>query len=262
MIRQVLVIAGKEIIDHARETRSVFAAFVHVLMGPVIVLLVSFSTAGRSNAKGAGVVAGMMSIFALTAVFIGGMNVAMDVMAGERERRSLLPLLLNPVSRLRVVTGKWLATSVFSIGGLAVTLLAFVVVQTLTFGSSPLFSGPAMVCWALLGLVPLAWLAAALQLVVSTVSRTSKETQTYLSFLLFVPMGVAMFLVFFPRSAGAWFAFVPIAGQQMIAEAVINTGRWPVVQACSLALLTTTLTIAVILLCGRLLERDDVLYGS
>ena len=47
---------------------------------------------------------------ACLAAFLGGMHVAIDTMAGERERGSLEPLLLNPVPRGAVVVGKWLAT--------------------------------------------------------------------------------------------------------------------------------------------------------
>ncbi len=52
-----------------------------------------------------------MPIFVLLAAFIGGMSVAADVTAGERERGSLESLLLHPVSRLAIVGGKWLAVS-------------------------------------------------------------------------------------------------------------------------------------------------------
>src|ERR1039458_3641612 len=51
----------------------------------------------------------MMSVFTLVAAFVGGMNVAMDTVAGERERQSLLPLLMNRVRRREIVVGKWRA---------------------------------------------------------------------------------------------------------------------------------------------------------
>ncbi len=262
MYRQALVIARKEIVDHAREVRSMLASVMHLLIGPVLVLMVSFSGAARSNAKGALVLAGMMSIFTLVAAFIGGMNVAMDVVAGERERRSLLPLLLNPVSRPTVIAGKWLATSIFSVGGLAVTLAAFAAVCRVVAPSTPLLSMPALVSWVLLGLLPLAILAAALQVAISTASRTAKEAQTYLSLLIFFPMGVAMFLLFFPQQLGPWAAFVPIAGQQLIVQSGMNSGHWPIVQAFILALMTTGLAAVIVLASGRMLRRDSVVYGS
>jgi len=116
-MNQALTIAHKEILDGLRDLRSIVASLFYALMGPAVVGLVSMAT--RANAKpdsGASVLTGMMAIFTLVAAFVGGMNVAMDTVAGERERRSLLPLLLNPVSRRSVVLGKWLAVSFFCPG--------------------------------------------------------------------------------------------------------------------------------------------------
>ena len=53
----------------------------------------------------------MVPMFVMLAAFIGGMFVATDSTAGERERRSLEPLLLNPVPARPSAVGKWLATS-------------------------------------------------------------------------------------------------------------------------------------------------------
>ena len=41
------------------------------------------------------------------------MQLAIDSTAGERERGSLEPLLLNPVPRGALAAGKWLAASLF-----------------------------------------------------------------------------------------------------------------------------------------------------
>src|ERR1035438_8480983 len=75
-----------------------------------------------------GVLIGMMSVFTLVAAFVGGMNVAMDTLAGERERRSLLPLLMNPVRRREIVLGKWLAVGLFSFADLILNLAGFAIV--------------------------------------------------------------------------------------------------------------------------------------
>jgi ABC-type Na+ efflux pump permease subunit len=44
------------------------------------------------------------------------MNVAIDVTAGERERRLLVPLLLNRASWQDIFVGKWIAVSIFGVG--------------------------------------------------------------------------------------------------------------------------------------------------
>ncbi|MGC2661393.1 MAG: ABC transporter permease subunit [Bryobacteraceae bacterium] len=258
---QVFVIARKEIIDHTRETRSLSASAMHLLMGPLIILLLSFSPAFASGAKSSFVVAGMMSIFVLVAAVVGGMNVSMDMMAGERERQSLLPLLANPISRLTVMVGKWIAASLFAVMGIAVTLAAFAGVCQLRDLPAPLFQPSALLCWAALGVVPLALLAAALQLAISTACHTAKEAQTYLSLLIFVPMGVAMFLLFMPTKLGPWATFIPIAGQQAIAESGLSSGHFSISQALALSLITLWLAVATIVVAAKMLERDRVVYG-
>ena len=111
-------------------------------------------------------------MFALVAAFVGGMNVAIDAIAGERERRSLLPLLMNRLLRRDVIFGKWFAISFFAILGLVLNLVGFAAVTALS---------PARLLLVALTLAPLALFAAALELLISTWCRNIKEAHTYLS---------------------------------------------------------------------------------
>ena len=49
----------------------------------------------------------LVPFFVLMAVLYGALNAALDTTAGERERGSLEPLLMNPASRVALVLGKW-----------------------------------------------------------------------------------------------------------------------------------------------------------
>src|SRR6185295_12034675 len=49
----------------------------------------------------------MLPFFVLMAALYGALNAALDTTAGERERGSLEPLLMNPAPRLALVLGKW-----------------------------------------------------------------------------------------------------------------------------------------------------------
>ena len=158
-----------------------------------------------------GVLIGMMSVFTLVAAFVGGMNVAMDTVAGERERQSLLPLLMNRVRRREIVLGKWLAVGLLSFAGLILNLAGFAIVFA-SAGMHPPACVPRLLLAVTAGILPLALLAASLQLLISTVCRAAKEAQTYLSMLVFLPMGLGMFQVFFPAAARGWFAFLPVMG--------------------------------------------------
>src|SRR5260370_17875886 len=146
-------------------------------MGPLVVGLVSMANRADTKPESSGnVLIGMISVFTLVAAFVGGMNVAMDTVAGERERRSVLHLLLKPVSRLHIVLGKWLAVSIFSILGLILNLLGFAVVMATSGMQMNVISArylPAVI----IGILPLALFAASAQLWISTACHAMKEAQ-------------------------------------------------------------------------------------
>ena len=74
----------------------------------------------------AAMVMAFLPMFLVLATFVGGMNIAIDTTAGERERGSLEPLLVNPAPRKSIVAGKWLASVVFA---WVSVLLTFVLLQ-------------------------------------------------------------------------------------------------------------------------------------
>lgn len=251
-----LTIAGKELTDHARDTRSLVSSAMMALMGPVVVFLVSLSKRGHSQ-DGAPVLLAMLSVFALVAAFGGAIDIAMDTTAGERERRSLLPLLLNPVSDLDIIVGKWIAAAVFALGALALNCGGLLLVLRLAAPALLVAHAAQIGLWVKLGLVPLACLGAAVSLLAAVLCRTTKEANNALRFVVFVPMFVAMFLVFFPNWIGrAWFV-VPIVGQQALIG--LSFATVPVVRATLLAIITFVATLAVVAAAGRVLGRDDVL---
>ena len=100
---------------------------------------------------------GMMSYFFIFALLMGGMYLAIDTTAGERERGSLEPLLSLPVTRGRLMLGKIAATCLFMGISLMLSLwsfffaLKFMPLEQL--GMTPNF-GPAEVIAAFFLLLP------------------------------------------------------------------------------------------------------------
>ena len=147
------VIARKEIRDHLRDTRALLSSAFMALMGPAVVLLVSLSDRAPGQ-NGARVFVGMLSIFALVSAFAGAIDVAMDSTAGERERRSLIPLLLDPVTRSEIILGKWIAVTAFALAAVALNSAALVAV--LAWAAPAMLAARAgqIAMWILLGLLP------------------------------------------------------------------------------------------------------------
>ena len=156
------------------------------VMQPFNIDLVDVSTpSGRSA-----MLLGMLSYFFIFALLTGGMNLAIDSTAGERERGSLEPLLCLPVTRDQLIYGKIFAACFFMALSLSLSLLSFFI--TLKFvplqqlGMTPNF-GPQVVGTAFFLLVPFALLGAALMTLVASFTKSYKEAQTWLSVVLLAP---------------------------------------------------------------------------
>jgi sodium transport system permease protein len=252
MTGRSLIVARKEIVDHLRDRRSLLSGALYSLMGPLVVMAVSAGPPGDKPA----LLMSMMSVFALVSVFTGGMAVAMDITAGERERRSLVPLLLTPVAGRDLVLGKWLATCAFALGALAINIAGVVVVMTLRAPEPLAASAVPLAWWVLLGLAPLACFAAAVELVASAACRTMKEANTALTFVVLVPMLVGMLVVFYPMAGTGWLA-LPVVGQQLVVERALGGVPVPTSRGIILALTTVVVALPALAAAVRILDRGD-----
>lgn len=135
-------------------------------------------------------VLGTLSYLMLLTMLMGGMYLAIDATAGERERGSLEPLLTVPVPRAQLIFGKILATCAYMILSLTLTVAAFAILLRFTglerFGMS-INLGPWEALRVILYCLPLVPLAAALMTIVAAYTRSYREAQSWLGVVLLVP---------------------------------------------------------------------------
>ncbi|MEO5559914.1 MAG: ABC transporter permease, partial [Dokdonella sp.] len=181
---------------------------------PVVVAGRDQSTAQARS----GTMFGMLPYFFILGVFVGGMALAIDTTAGERERQSLEPLLVNPVSRGKILIGKLGATSAFATTTLLLSIFAFSVagqfLPTEKLGMR-LEIGPHFALLTLFVMLPLVFVLATLQTLAAAFAKSYREAQTYLSLLMFVPVIPTLLLSVFPIKAQTWMYTVPLMGQQV-----------------------------------------------
>jgi sodium transport system permease protein len=260
MLTVPCAVARKELADHVRDRRAIVSTALYTLMGPAVVWLVLAASGGGSSPATSNVVVPVMAaVFTLIAALTGSMSVAADLIAGERERRSLLPLLLNARSRFDIVVGKWLAAGVFAAVALFVCLVTFAALLE-SAGSTALTARALVLLIA--PLAALAAVAAAMELLVSTLCRNLKEANTYLGMLIFVVMGVAMWLAFRPQSAEGWWFLVPIAGHERLLQLAFVNGEWPLAEAAILAASSLGLAFALLACAAKALHRDSIVHGD
>jgi sodium transport system permease protein len=156
-------------------------------------------------------------LFVLT-IFIGGMYLAIDLTAGERERQSLEPLFANPVPRWKILLGKLAAIAAFSTTSLLISLVAFGVIgrfiPTGKLGME-VHLGWNFASHVLLLQLPLIALLAALQSMVAAFAKSYREAQTYLSLLMMVPILPSVMLMVMPIKPQDWMYAVPLLGQHL-----------------------------------------------
>lgn len=206
----------------------------------------------------------VLPLLLVLAALTGGMQIAIDSTAGERERGSLEPLLLNPVSRLGLAAGKWLAASVFGCGAvlLAMVLTINVLRRVPWHDLGMRFTVTDGALFSLLALVlPVAFLLSAIVLFASTFARSFKEAQSYLGMLMLLPMLPGLVSTMYPLSNRPWLSPVPILGQYALAADVLG-GRPPLVAFYLLAGLSAIACALVLVgLTARLLGRESIVFG-
>lgn len=205
---------------------------------------------------------GMLTYFLLFATLMGGLYLATDTTAGERERKSLEPLLATPVPRSSLLLGKMGATVAFMLLSLALTLACFTVaVRFMPFedlGMSSSFD-PGTALIAFLVLVPFAPLGAALMTAVASFTKSYKEAQSYLGFVILVPtLPLIIASIMNVRPTLALMA-VPSLSQHLLITSLI---RAEPIEASMLALsMASTLLLGALLAYAaiRLYQRERIL---
>lgn len=181
-----------------------------------------------------GMLVGMMAVIGLIS---GGMVMAIDCTAGEKERRTLEILLAAPVPRSAIVLGKFLAT--LMMGLVSVTLMTTGYAVSFTIGirqlarGSEMPFGPMAVSWPAIPLilavmVCVAAFIAALEMAVSIFARSYREAQTYLTPLTIIAVVPVMFLQTLPATAPDGLFYVPLLNAMLlIRELLMGLVRLP-----------------------------------
>lgn len=203
--------------------------------------------------------------FLIIGVFAGSMYLAIDTTAGEKERKSMEPLFLNPVKRSAVLSGKLAATVSFGLLTLVLTLIAF----KLTLPYYP-FEKLGMsfnlnltdLLLVFLVLAPLALLAGATQTIIAAFTKNFREAQTYVGLLTLIPMVPSMLLMILPIKEKIWMMAIPIFGQNVAINQMIR-GESVGLDAMALAIIST-LFFGLLLawIAVRLYNRESMLFAK
>ena len=207
----------------------------------------------------------MLPYFLIIALFTGGMSVAIDATAGERERQSLEALLLHPVPRSAVVLGKLFAVAAFAGVALLETTIGFGFVPLLVPLEALGFSmrlDAAVLARIFVLMLPLLLLVSAFILLVASRARTFRAAQSSVSFMMLVPATPGIVLGLVPIKLKLWMLAIPAFGDQLLVNRLL---RGEPVEPAQMALcMASTLLWAVLVasLSVRAFQDEKFLFGK
>jgi sodium transport system permease protein len=229
-----------------------------LVLSPIVIHDVDVSTPASRSV----LALGTLSYLVLLTMLMGGMYLAIDATAGERERGSLEPLLTVPVRREHLIYGKMLATCAFMTLSLSLTVSAFAIVLQFAglerFGMSVNF-GPLVALMVVMCCLPLVPLGAALMTIVAAFTRSYREAQTYLGLVLLIPTLPLVFASVLGLRPTASLMAVPSLSQHFLITSLLRDE--PISGAFLALSIGVTLAVGALLvfIAGRLYHREALL---
>ena len=170
-------------------------------------------------------ITGMLPFFVLMAVLYGALNAALDTTAGERERGSLEPLLMNPAPRWALVLGKWGAVASVSMLIAVLSCLSFLPGQWLLRSDTlaAMFQyGPREAALFLVLLLPFAAALSAVLMAVAIRCKTFKEAQACATVVILGVSLLPLISLFNLAGEAPWHLWVPALAQNTLMTRVLK----------------------------------------
>ncbi|MBY0503391.1 MAG: ABC transporter permease subunit [Bryobacteraceae bacterium] len=173
----------------------------------------------------------MLGYIVILLMFSGGMHPAVDMTAGERERKTMEALLASPASRAEIVLAKILATVVALYATVLLTLGSFFIsMKSSAMMNDAKFAallGNISLDWGTLALLlltmfPVALMAGALMIAIASFARSFKEAQSYLTPLLLLVILPALLGGLPGTELSPALSLIPIFNASQLLKAVLQ----------------------------------------
>jgi sodium transport system permease protein len=201
---------------------------------------------------------GMLPFFVMMAVLYGALNAALDTTAGERERGSLEPLLMNPAARWALVAGKWGAVAIVSMSIAVLSSFSFLpgqwVLRSDTLAAMFQY-GPHEALMFLVVLLPLAAALSAVLMAVAIRSKTFKEAQASTTIVVLAVSLLPLVNVFNLGGESPWYIWVPALAQNTLMTRVLKGEDLGPAQIAIPLLICAALTVAGVWYVARTLRQ-------
>ena len=113
----------------------------------------------------------------------------------------------------------------------------------------------------LLATLPLAFLATSMQMLVGIFAKSFKDAQSYIGFLVLLPMLPGLYTMFNPIKTETWMYAVPMLGQHLLLTDVMGGVAVPVIGYFLSPLAVLLLCFVFSAITARLFKRESIIFS-
>ena len=202
-----------------------------------------------------------ISIFAMVG---GGLYLAVESIAGEREKHTLEPLLSLPLKRFSLLVGKF--GSIFCFVLLSFSLAYFVTAVIFLISSQLESTQLVQVNFKTLGLayifcIPCLFLFTSTLILISTLTKTTKEAQTYSGMVFFIPMIPVLLEQFLQLEMSPGTAAIPLFSHHQIIMQLFSSKPADLSLLLICCFSTLAISAAFFFLAAKKFASESVLKG-
>lgn len=192
MVSETMVAFEKQVVAERLAGQSLDSSFIQ----PITVEQKELS---KEN-TGVNLIAILIPLILSIAIGVGAAPAAADLFAGEKERKTMEALLMTPVSRMTLLTAKWLTISTIgTVIGMITLLVVALEIMFMTENLKAAVSydvgvGPLLLVAVIISVI-YSMFTASILMVTSILGKTVKEAGSYSSPIMMISMFPFMFLV-------------------------------------------------------------------
>lgn len=211
------------------------------------------------------VLAMLLPMFIMIAIFAAGLSIGTDAIAGEKERGTLATLLMTPIKKNEIIIGKIISTAIVTILSALSSFLG--ILASLPFakamfsvdGAITYNAGHYLMLFCIL--IVIALFAASLMLLASTIGKTTKEATMYAMPIYMIAIFSSTFSMFNEvRDTKLYMYLIPIYNCTLGLKAVfsLEAELIPILLVLGSSILYISIVIMVLL---KLFKNERVLFA-
>ena len=224
------------------------------------------SSTAKPEEVGAHLLGQVLPLLAILMVLLGAFYPAIDLTAGEKERGTLETLLVTPVSRTAVITGKFLVvatvatcTGLLNLGSLGLTVAMGLGPGMMEANASLQVPWYAVALTAV-AIVPAALFFSAVMVAVAAMARSFKEAQNLLTPVYMLCMMPAIAAMFPWVRLTPLTAMIPAVNVGLLTRELIG-GKLPLVPLLICLASCLLYTVAALKLAARIYNSERMLFA-